>query len=304
MWFPAWLSLGLLVALALAGCAGRAGPASEATGPGDETQGAIEGFVVDDETLPVAGALISIKTVKVSPIALKSHADDEGGFRLENIPAGRQTVTASKEGFNDASTTVTVVAGETAKVRLVLTSKPALSYTKSTLNPIVGHYDCALESVAESGECDLELRNRTGQKVFQTKNNASFQVPPDWGGLLFEVRWSAASDASLIDGIRIFLESQEEPGGFFVRLSGQASPIRIALKAGEKFPGAPLGHPIPQRGVALWIDVLPQGKLEGAGCPVRCGYGAGASLNLEYEIFPTIFYGGPVDPSFSALPAT
>lgn len=300
----AGLAVLLALAVALAGCGGKGAPNEDDSGPNEETHGTIEGVVVDDESIPIGDALIAIKTVKVSPLALRSRAGEDGSFRLENIPAGRQTVEASKEGYNEASTSVTVVPGDTTPVRLVLTAKPSNVYSKTSLSPIIGHYDCAMESITHSGECDYEVRNQTGQRLFQTKNNASFEVPANWGGLLFELRWSMGTDLSSLEGVRFIIESQEEPGGQFVRTSAQASPVRVAIKAGEVVAGSTLGYAMPQRGVQTWIKVLPQGKLEGATCAAKCGFGAGAALNLEYEVFPTIFFGGPVDPEYSALPKT
>lgn len=296
-----WAALAVMLLAGLAGCAGNdAGQAKNLEQDPSATHGNVLGLVTDDEALPLGEVSIRLKSVKVSPIALSVLTNTDGRFRLQNVPAGRQTVLAEKSGYNSMETTITVVPGSDTTVRIVLTPKPIEEYKVVPLAKLDGHYDCAAEWFANTGSCDYEVKNVTGSYVLDVKNNHTFEVPTGWGGLLFEVTWQAGVQQA-IDGIRFQLESQEDLGGMFIKADAPVSPFRITVNAGQVAPDATLGYPIPQRGVKTWIHVLPLGLYDGATCTVQCGRGIGAAIDLRYSVFITIFFGGPVDDSYSAF---
>ena len=75
-------------------------------------QGAITGTVTDAESLrPVAGA-----QVFVSGTIIGTLTGQEGGYRLESIPAGEATVTVRLIGYREASESIEVVAGEVVRI--------------------------------------------------------------------------------------------------------------------------------------------------------------------------------------------
>jgi hypothetical protein len=294
----------VLLIVALSGCSGGGSKAD--MGPSEDlsaTHGAIEGLVTDDEALPIREAEIGVKAAKASPIQIRVLTSSEGRFRIENVPAGRQSVTASRPGYDDVSATVTVVPGETATVRLVMAAKALMEYKVVSLEPFKGQYTCAVEYFQASGECDFEVKNVTGQDpISGEEHNHSFMIPGGWGGLLFEVDWQFGADAGGIEGIRFQVESQEDYGGKFMKLEATEKPMKARVNQGEVAPDATLGYPIPARGVPTWINVLPLGTGDGALCPYypAC-YGAGVAIQLTYTVHVTIFYGGPVDPEYTAI---
>lgn len=293
----------MLLVVALAGCMGGGEPPSTAGDGGDTfSYGAIEGLVTNDEAIPINEAEIGVRAAKASPIQIRILTNSEGRFRLENIPEGRQTITASHPGYDDATTSVTVVPGETVVVRLVLGARPVLEYKIVSLEPMKGQYTCALEYFQSSGECDYEVYNATGQSLVDDEHNHTFLVPSGWGGLLFEVDWQFGANPVGVEGIRFQVESQEDHGGKFMKLEAKQNPMKAWVNQGDVAPDATLGYPIPARGVPTWINVLPLGSGDGALCPYypAC-YGAGAAIQLSYEVHVTVFYGGPVDPDYTAI---
>jgi hypothetical protein len=294
-----------LLFVALSGCSGG-GSQSDAQASEDlsATHGAIEGLVTNDEAMPLPEAEIGVKSAKASPIQIRVLTNAEGRFRIENIPGGRQTVSASLNGYDDVAATVTVVPGDTAVVRLVMVAKPILEYKIVSLEPIKGQYTCAVEYFQASGECDYEVYNATGQPVVEDDHNQSFMIPAGWGGLLFEVDWDFGAQPAGIEGIRFQIESQEDHGGKFMKLEARDKPMKARVNQGEVAPDATLGYPIPARGVPTWINVLPLGSGDGTLCPYypAC-YGIGAGIQLTYTVHVTIFYGGPVDPDYTAIVA-
>src|ERR1700694_465980 len=78
-------------------------------------RGTIAGTAKDEVNSALVSALI-----EVQPLGRKAVSDDQGQFRITDLPAGEYTVTASYVGFAPFSTTVKVEAGQTANVNAVL----------------------------------------------------------------------------------------------------------------------------------------------------------------------------------------
>src|SRR5688500_17940891 len=185
------LTLAVLLSAGFAGCSGGddkpGGQQPDLSG----THGTVVGLITDDESRPVDGASIALKAVKVSPIALRIFTNSEGRFRIDSVPAGKQTVIATKEGYLESTTTITVVPGAETSVRLVLKDEPIKVYSIVPMAAISGHYTCGMEVLVFSGECDYEVKNQTDQDpAGLTANNHTFQVPSNWGGILFEITWT------------------------------------------------------------------------------------------------------------------
>jgi hypothetical protein len=298
------LTLGVLVATAFAGCGGKEappGPVEDLSG----THGAVVGLITDDEARPVDGAEIALKTLKVSPIALKILTNSEGRFRLENVPAGRQTVLANKDGYLEASTAITVVPGAETTVRLVMRPVPTNTVGIVPLAEIQGLYTCALEAIQVNGECEYEVENQTKQEIGAdiTRNNHTWNIPPGWSGLAIEIVWQEGAPMHTVsyEGLRLNIESQEDLGGKFISSEVREKYGRILINQGQVSPDATLGYPIPQRGVATWIHVLPLGTGQGATCQVQCAHGVGAAVQINYKIYIAIFYGQKVPEDYTQL---
>ena len=120
-------SAGLLgvALLLLAGCSQDPGSAAVELGDGSQVQlkdadatasrGAISGVVVDEAIRPVAGALLTLLGPQAS-----ATSDENGLFTFERLEPGLYTVAANATGYFPAQTTAEVLAGDVAKVRMVL----------------------------------------------------------------------------------------------------------------------------------------------------------------------------------------
>jgi TonB-dependent receptor len=87
-----------------------ASPAQAQTG-----RGTIAGTARDAASSALASAL-----VEVQPLGRKVASDDQGQFRITDVPAGEYTVTVSYVGFAPFNATVEVQAGQTANVDALL----------------------------------------------------------------------------------------------------------------------------------------------------------------------------------------
>jgi TonB-dependent receptor len=78
-------------------------------------KGVISGTTKDEAKAALPSAL-----VEVQPLGRKAVSDDQGQFRISDVPPGEYTLTASYVGFALFSTTVKVEAGQTVNVDAVL----------------------------------------------------------------------------------------------------------------------------------------------------------------------------------------
>jgi len=103
-----------IVAFALLLCLAVPAALAQATA----AKGTVAGSVVDPSGTAVLGAEIAL-----SPLELKGVTDDQGNFRLTDVPAGKYTLTVSYVGFSPQSSDVEVAPGQ--KLTLQLTLKVA-----------------------------------------------------------------------------------------------------------------------------------------------------------------------------------
>ena len=165
-------AIALAVVVLLAGCTDGG---TQATAPTIElaevdntaTRGSISGVVVDDAIRPLAGVDLTLLTSPARSVA----TDADGLFVFEGLDPGLYTLSANatvadERRFLGIQTTADVVAGETAKVRIVL---------PPDLTPQPYHTTYAFDWYDESGvalvDFAVDLFTRDVEPVNQT-------VPP------------------------------------------------------------------------------------------------------------------------------
>jgi TonB-dependent receptor len=95
--------------------------------------GAITGTVQD-----AAGSILVSAKITVEPSGRQAASNDQGQFRITNLPAGEYTLTSSYVGFAVTTTKVTVVAGQTATVTSVLQVASAADSVMVTADRLQG----------------------------------------------------------------------------------------------------------------------------------------------------------------------
>ncbi len=106
-----WL---LLIILLLAGCTSE-GSDEPVPDEASTTLGSISGSTVTPQIMPIPDAIVRIPQAQI-----ETESNLFGGFRFNAMPPGTYRIEAEAEGYEPANVTVTVVAGETTKVRVVL----------------------------------------------------------------------------------------------------------------------------------------------------------------------------------------
>ncbi len=119
----------------------------------ERNSGAISGFVVDSTTQKrIRGVTIVLTGTKRA-----TSTDENGGFRLTNVPAGEYTLTVRLLGYTSRTIAVTVDSGKTATVRV------SLRQSSTTLSEVV---TTATES-QRRGEISNEVVRIDADKLMQ-----------------------------------------------------------------------------------------------------------------------------------------
>jgi hypothetical protein len=164
----------LLLALSTAGCFGAtpapaAAPVSSSefrTPTFDETTGAIDGSVLDDQLRPVADAFVFLARSERN-----TTSDELGRFGFSNLPAEEDVLVVQHPLFEPAQQRLKVVAGELASLQILLTPLPSdepfhLSQLK---DGIVGCYVAFRGAMKTAQNCGtaLALAGQTDQSVLK-----------------------------------------------------------------------------------------------------------------------------------------
>lgn len=167
---------------------------------------AIEGYVIDDEMAPIAGAEVS-----VLGLPLVALTRDDGRFFLGPVTPGAHEVTARHEGYGDRSRSFTTQPDETLLVAMVLRTVPlAQPYTAvvsqkgmvgcsaaAAVQPGVGatllasdvYQDCGLRTVG------VATNNQPLNTQLDDRSSLAWSAenPANWETAALEVRWTHGS---------------------------------------------------------------------------------------------------------------
>jgi TonB-dependent receptor len=111
-----------------------------------ERKGTVAGTVKDEARGALPSALIELQ-----PLGRKGASDDQGQFRMTDVPAGEYTLTVSYVGFTSFTTTVKVDAGQTVNVDAVLKVASVNDQVMVTAERVVGEAEAInIERMAEN----------------------------------------------------------------------------------------------------------------------------------------------------------
>lgn len=236
----------------LAGCAGSGAPkdapaeprvpVGEASYEGNETQseaaaavGGIEGTVVDEEQIPLAGVKIAVAELKLEVLS-----DSNGSFAFLDVPVGRHELYTQLIGYESAARSVEVMEGETSDVSFVLVRLAAIVAYHATTT-YAGKMTCGAALVPWCGVFD------EANQVYGTPNPTNERWLFNWtypGGeapaqMVSELVWQPATGytakafivALLIDDAI----AQDEEGPSPVRMVTEGSVIAGKLKSNPNY---------------------------------------------------------------------
>lgn len=254
------LGLALALAVILAGCGAKA-PGGPGGGAGGAEVGAIEGVVVSEAIVPLAGVHLGLQ-----PGARNATTDAQGRFAFADLAPGAYTVTAHVGGYADAQAAVQVAAGDAPPVQRIVLVRDALAgnYFEAY------SYDGLVDESFEAGPLSGNAGDTTANYTIGTR-------APDL--VQSELVWSSTQSL----GSNLQLMAIADDGGNVVPVMNSTegpSPLLLKLDAGlvQQYKLGPR--------VQLELSVF-SGQSQGAG-PDK---GVGVVASQRFTIFTHMFYG-------------
>lgn len=294
----------LLTALALAGCSGKGAPAR-----GDELTPeamSIVGLVQNETFAPVAGALVSLR--------LTEHVattDAGGAFSFRDLPLSPYLVDVVAAGFANATLNAEPVHNVSLSFVLL---RPATLVPEPVKLHYQGSFDCAFEAAIITPSCDTVLdvvREESPPApdpvpqqpdVFQDISTFEAVLGARWSTVVVDIDFDAHPG---LDGMRLTLQgkndsdqlgSYEKYGQFY-----GAQPFSARLEPGRSYEGG--DREVPLNATMMQFELYPHSHFWHPTCAPAfgCPLGVGAGLNVQFDVYVTIFFVDPAPEGYSLL---
>lgn len=277
----------LLVALALAGCGSPKATQGTADPASDRMK--VAGLVESDTLVPLASANVTILELN-----LTVRSDDLGNFAFAPLAPRVYTVEARVVGFR----------------ALQLVARPetnpgALDFVLQRASVLVprqdgyhfrGSMDCGFEAFIDSGSCD----SNTG--LLGNNTEFEFLAGIGWKTAVIDVVFDTSQNP-LVDGLRLTVRGQGQSGQLgtyqqYGRFHDSKS-YTARLDPGVTYPDGTL--PVDGNITRFRLDVYPQGQQYHKVCVPNfpCLLGVGAGVNIQFDLYITVFYVDPAPAGFT-----
>lgn len=238
-------------------------------GPGDEA-GAIEGFVFDEEELPILGVQVGILGMD-APVEMVT--DGRGYYTFGNVYAGFYQLGFAKLGFHQDQRAVEVFAGEVTVVNMTLIKDEP---------PAVYHDDQVFDGNILLGEAFLDIITGTFELPMCEPCQYEFNVTSNAKSIVLEPFFEptiANPAGPTVLGFQFWNKAKLESGNLSQTpyasgewASGDKIQVDFDFETGEVFR------------LVNYCDV------------------EWVCIDQDFSIYVTIFYNGVPDPDFTALP--
>jgi hypothetical protein len=285
MWRRAWLPV---MAFLLAGCSD---PSADAAGDGADApadSGTLSGVVVDAAIRPLPGA-----SILLVPGDHNATTDEAGAFSFPDLQPGDYKLSASLEGYFATTIAVTVLAGESPPVRVVLEIE-ASETRFANLYKYDGVYECGFWPTNGCANVNIVtgiMLCETPAPCFNATTDSSIflqWVDPGMQFLQTEMSWEPTFDFGKELGFGVGGANREElqrgiaPGYNYTE--GQ-SPLMVTLDH------ATLNESLIGTERALLVQVGSGASDMVPECVVASPCGPTVQLNQPFQVFTTTFYG-------------
>jgi len=298
----------LLACLVLAGCAATSPPAlvpddhsrpwmdsaptsapssgaQQPYGPSELSE--IRGVVVDLALRPIGGA-----TVRLVSEEITTKANDAGLFEFPPMARGVYALQAVASGFAVGNATILPESMRDARITLE-PLRDATGY--NTTRVFHGIIECAFEALIISPSCDSILVPVPPEdRPFDQNYTFLYGVDLDWKTMVIDVAFDPEANSGL-DGLRVSLRGirDDVDGGNYTQYGRwhDASPFTIRVEPDGEYPDG--SGPLPGNYTGFRLDVYPHGHAYHTVCDPAggaCFLGAGAGLNVEFDLYVTVFY--------------
>ena len=290
-----------LLVLALVALAGCSTPSKEATLPAPTAvphSMDIVGLVQDEGFVPVAGAHVALRLTNRT-----ATTDASGGFRFDGLAVSAYLVDVNATGFEDQTLTAEPRDGNQS-VNFVL-RKPTSLRPRTEVTHIRGFLQCASEELIITGSCDAASTSFKGPGVFNDTSTFDVGLGRRWDSIVVDVDFDSQPG---IDGLRLVvrgindgdtLGSYQQYGRFH-----DSTSFTARLDVNGTYPDGAAS--VPGNLTIVRMDVYPQGYGWHDACdPVvthDCFLGAGAAIDVSFDLYVTVFYNQLAPDGYSLLP--
>ncbi len=291
----------MAVAVLAAGCTQASdGPASASPTPTAADAMNIAGTVQGPGLLPVADA-----TVEVVGLGLSDTTDAEGGFSFAGLPRAIHLLTVTADGFESGSVQVDPATAE-GPVLIVL-AQAASTLPFNATQAYRGILQCAMEVLIISGSCDTLVTFAGQEPVLAQNATWDLSVQPGWRTLVLDVDFDPGAQPGL-DGLRVVVRAQNGTAALneyaqYARFNGSA-PFTARIEPGATYPDG-IG-PVPANATVFRLDVYPHSRgwhavCDPTGLDGSCFLGAGAGVDVAFDLYVTAFYNEPAPDGWTLL---
>ena len=278
-------ALALAAALLLAGCAEPPGSKLPAPTPVPDDM-SIVGVVQDESFVPVPGAAVALRLANRT-----TTTDGQGNFRFDGLPESAYLVDVTASGFEPATLTAEPAMATNASLGFIL-RRPLSLRPSVSIEHFRGILQCALEAGIISPSCDSALTVAPGAPhLFNDTSAFEMGVNPNWGAVAVDVDFDPGANPGL-DGLRLVargLGDGDQLGDYeqFGRFNA-SSPFTVLLEPGATY--ADGTGPLPANTTLFRFEVYPQSYGWHATCAATCLLGAGAGVNVSFDLYVSVFY--------------
>ncbi len=281
-----FLALALVSATVLAGCSGKGSESEEDEGDAvappaeaDESLGGIEGTVVDDEAVALAGVEVGIPDLE-----LYTATDADGRYSFSLVEPGEYSIFANLIRYEQDAQMVTVAANAIAQIDFQLIPLAPVDAIRYKTTEHIGFMNCGFGLVVLVGTSDC-----TGDENHNVY--FAFDVDPGIQTVIGEMVWEPTA-AMAAQSLRLTLWQNTDcttlcdPEHDY---GDERGPSPVYLRADAPFAGAAA-----EGTTTLEWFVWTPGTSGSPPLPVLV-------LNQPYTIYETVFYGEPAEDGFSVL---
>jgi hypothetical protein len=273
---------------------------SPSSAPSADARMTIRGVVVDAALHPLQANVTILETGAVRETGAG------GAFRFEDLRPDVYFLTARSAGFRAQTLSVTPEAAR-QEVRFQLEATPPQGPYNQT-HHLRGAFECALEVLILSPSCDSLITDEHGLGHpelgrFNDTSALTVDVQDGWRTIVGDLVFDGSSQP-LLDGLRVTVKGSHNQTGLgtyeqYGRFDGRGS-FTFRVEPGATYPDGTAGE-VPQNTTSFKFNVYPHSHawhtLCVAGGP--CFLGVGAGLNVEFDLFVTVFYGAPAPEGFT-----
>ncbi len=279
-----------------AGCLGGGGTETddEDTAEHDEETGAIEGYVVSIDQLPIIGAGFLLQ-----PGEITTYSNQNGFFAFSYLAPGEYTLYVTSLGFHDKAIPVSVTGGKAEQLPIELEEIYVPEPRREIHGPFEGYFHCRWAGVG-SGPCgyvgvclvacvETTPVSQTLQETIWTGDQVAMAfnlTGDDWEEIVIEMRWQPSSVATNSQMRALFSYQGRESTHLFGRSDSMDSPLWYNYTKGQPHAGAQGGDPkAPDMNYTLvaWPAV-------GTAISTENPKPASVAYEMRFETIATVFY--------------